>query len=65
MFEDIGLPESLLEFDSTSAAQMTAALFAIHNDYPRALARVGAAMDFVRRRQAATMQAVRRILDRT
>lgn len=65
MFQDIGLPEWLLEYDSTSAEEMTAALFAIHGDYPRALARVGRAMDFVHQRQAATMQTVGRVIGRT
>lgn len=58
MFQDIGLPEWLLEFDSTPAPKMAETLFAIHDDYPAALAKVRKAMDFVRRRQADTMRVV-------
>ncbi|MCX6908667.1 MAG: polysaccharide pyruvyl transferase family protein [Verrucomicrobia bacterium] len=63
MFRDIGLPEWLLEFDSTAAAKMAETLFAIHDDYPGALAKVKKAMAFVEQRQTATMAVVRRLLD--
>jgi len=62
MFKDIGLPEWLLEFDSTPAAKMAETLFAIHDDYPGALAKVKKAMAFVAERQAATMAVVRKAL---
>jgi polysaccharide pyruvyl transferase WcaK-like protein len=62
MFRDIGLPEWLLEYDSTPAAKMAETLFAIHDDYPGALAKVKKAMAFVERRQAATMEVVRQSL---
>ncbi|HPA16755.1 MAG TPA: polysaccharide pyruvyl transferase family protein [Verrucomicrobiae bacterium] len=62
MFKDIGLPEWLLEFDSTPAERMAETLFAIHDDYPGALAKVGRAMDFVHRRQADTMRVVGKCL---
>lgn len=59
MFEDIGLPEWLLEFDSTPASKMAQTLFAIHDDYPGALAKVRKAMDFVSAGcQADTMRVV-------
>ena len=63
MFRDIGLPEWLLEFDSTPAAKMAETLFAIHDDYSAALAKVKNAMAFVEQRQAATMTVVQKILD--
>ena len=62
MFKDIGLPEWLLEFDSTPAEKMAETLFAIHDDYPGALAKVKKAMAFVHQRQADTMGVVKKIL---
>lgn len=62
MFEDIGLAEWLLEFDSTPAAKMAETLFRIDDDYPAALAKVAKAMDFVHRRQADTMRVVKGVL---
>ncbi|MFA5191411.1 MAG: polysaccharide pyruvyl transferase family protein [Verrucomicrobiia bacterium] len=62
MFKDIGLPEWLLEFDSTPAARMAETLFAIHDDYPAALAKVKNAMAFVEQRQAETMVVTKRLL---
>ncbi|WP_435019090.1 polysaccharide pyruvyl transferase family protein [Tundrisphaera sp. TA3] len=62
MFEDIGLPEWLLEFDSTPATRMAETLFGIDADYPAALAKVARAMDFVHRRQADTMGVVKGVL---
>lgn len=64
MFRDLGLPEWLLEFDSTLADRMAATLMAIHDDYPGALAKVRRSMDFVREGQVDTMQVVGRILAR-
>jgi polysaccharide pyruvyl transferase WcaK-like protein len=63
MFKDIGLPEWLLEFDSTPTAKMAETLFAIHDDYPGALAKVKKAMDFVHQRQADGMSTVKRALE--
>lgn len=62
MFRDIGLPEWLLEFDSTPATKMAETLFTIHADYPAALAKVKKAMAFVEQRQAATMAVVKQSL---
>lgn len=62
MFKDIGLPEWLLEYDSTPAAKMAETLLAIHDDYPGALAKVKKAMAFVHQRQADTMGVVKKIL---
>jgi polysaccharide pyruvyl transferase WcaK-like protein len=62
MFKDIGLPEWLLEFDSTPAEKMQETLFAIDADYPAALAKVEKAMRFVQQRQADTMRVVKDIL---
>ena len=62
MFKDIGLPEWLLEYDSTPAARMAETLFAIHDDYPAALAKVKKAMAFVEKRQADTMAVVKKTL---
>ncbi|MBI5685554.1 MAG: polysaccharide pyruvyl transferase family protein [Verrucomicrobia bacterium] len=62
MFKDIGLPEWLLEYDSTPAAKMAETLFAIHDDYPGALAKVKKAMAFVEQRQTDTMAMVKRSL---
>jgi polysaccharide pyruvyl transferase WcaK-like protein len=64
MFRDIGLPQWLLEFDSIPAAQMAQTLFAIHDDYPAALAKVEQAMHFVQQRQADTMRVVRGLLEK-
>jgi polysaccharide pyruvyl transferase WcaK-like protein len=62
MFQDIGLSEWLLEFDSTPLDKLTETLFAIEADYPTALAKVKRAMDFVHQRQADTMRVVKSIL---
>lgn len=62
MFADIGLPEWLLEFDSTPATKMMDTLAAIHADYPAALAKVKKAMDFVHERQADGMKTVRKAI---
>jgi len=47
MFQDIGLPEWMLEMDETPADKMAETLFAIHDDYPSALAKVKKAMAYV------------------
>jgi hypothetical protein len=47
MFQDIGLPEWLLEMDETPVEKMVETLFAIDADYPAAQARVGKAMTYV------------------
>ena len=62
MFQDIGLSEWLLEFDSTPAETLKATLFEIDADYPAALAKVEKAMDFVHQRQADTMRVVKNVL---
>ncbi|MEW6306757.1 MAG: polysaccharide pyruvyl transferase family protein [Verrucomicrobiota bacterium] len=62
MFQDIGLPEWLLEYDSTPAVKMADTLFAIHDDYPRALAKVKKAMAFVHQRFAGSMKVVGKLL---
>lgn len=59
MFKDIGLPEWLLEFDSTPAMKMAETLFAMHDDYAGALAKVKKAMQFVQQRQADSMAVVK------
>ena len=63
MFADIGLPEWLLEFDSTPAEKMAQALFAIDADYPAAQARVKKAMAFVHSKFAASAGVIRRGLN--
>jgi len=62
MFKDIGLPEWLLGFDSSPAANMAETLFDIEGDYPGALAKVKKAMAFVHQRQAETMVVVKKVL---
>jgi polysaccharide pyruvyl transferase WcaK-like protein len=47
MFQDIGLPEWLLEMDETPVEKMAATLFAIDADYPAAQAKVKKAMAYV------------------
>ncbi|MGC3972316.1 MAG: polysaccharide pyruvyl transferase family protein [Pirellulales bacterium] len=62
MFRDIGLPEWLLEFDSTPASKMLDTLLTIDADYPAAQAKVAKAMQFVHDRQKATMQTVAKVI---
>ncbi len=62
MFKDIGLTDWLLEYDSTPAAKMAETLFAIHDDYAGAQAKVKKAMAFVHQRQADGMGVVKRVL---
>jgi len=62
MFKDIGLPEWLLEMDETPAAKMAETLFAIHDDYPGAQAKVKKAMAFVHQRFASSMKVVKKTL---
>lgn len=47
MFKDIGLPEWLLEIDTTPKEKVIETLLAIEADYPAALAKVKKAMDYV------------------
>ena len=47
MFQDIGLPEWLLEMDETPVEKMAETLFAIDADYPAAQAKVKKAMAYV------------------
>ena len=63
MFEDIGLGEWLLEFDSTPAEKMAETLLKIDADYPGAQAKVARAMAFVHQRQADTMRVVKKVLE--
>lgn len=60
MFRDIGLSEWLFDIDQSTAADWAKQLLAIHRDYPGAKEKVRKAMDFVQKRQAATMQVVRK-----
>lgn len=60
MFRDIGLPEWLFDIDQSTAADWSKQLLGIHRDYAGAKEKVRKAMDFVRQRQAATMQTVRK-----
>lgn len=62
MFKDIGLPEWLLEFDSTPAGTIFDTLMAISDDQPGAEAKVKKAMDYVASRQADSMAVVRKLL---
>ena len=62
MFKDIGLPEWLLELDTTPAARLIETLLAIDADYPAALRKVSKAMRFVEQRQSETMTVVRKVL---
>ncbi len=62
MFKDIGLADWLLEYDSTPAAKMAETLFAIHDNYAGAQAKVKKAMAFVHQRQADGMGVVKRAL---
>lgn len=62
MFADIGLPEWLLEFDSTPVRKIADTLFAIHDDYATARQKVATAMDFVRRKQAEGMAVIRKVI---
>lgn len=64
MFDDIGLGEWLMEFDTTPIQKITDTLFAIAADYPGALKKVKRAMDFVHQRQASTMEATSKVLGR-
>ena len=65
MFHDLGLGDWLLEFDSTPAEKMIAALMRIHADYPAAQARAAQAMHLVHDRQRQTMATVTKVLAAT
>ncbi len=64
MFEDIGLKEWLLEFDTTPAETLFQVVMTNDKDYPAAQAKVKKAMDFVRQRQADTMKVAGAVLDK-
>lgn len=62
MFEDIGLPEWLLEMDETPAEKMAATLFEIEADYAAAQAKVKKAMAYVHECFAGSMKHVSSVL---
>lgn len=62
MFKDIGLPEWLLEFDTTSIDLWAETLFAIDADYPAAQAKVKKAMAYVHECFGKSMQHVKGLL---
>ncbi|GAB4021510.1 polysaccharide pyruvyl transferase family protein [Spirosoma koreense] len=62
MFRDIGLPEWLFQVDESTAADWSKQLRLIHQDYAGARKKVATAMAFVKNRQAATMQVIKRAI---
>jgi polysaccharide pyruvyl transferase WcaK-like protein len=62
MFDDLGLGDWLLEFDSTPVEKLIATVMGIHTDYPAAQAKVAQAMRFVHERQKQTMLAAKQTL---
>jgi hypothetical protein len=62
MFQDIGLPEWLLEMDETPVEEMAETLFAIDADYPAAQAKVKKAMTYVHECFAGSMKHVKGVL---
>jgi hypothetical protein len=62
MFQDIGLPEWLLEFDTTSVDLWADTLFAIDADYAAAQAKVKKAMAYVHECFGRSMQTVRKLI---
>ncbi|HCN76252.1 MAG TPA: hypothetical protein DIT13_03535 [Verrucomicrobiales bacterium] len=62
MFQDIGLPEWLLEMDETPVEKMAETLFAIHADPGAARAKVERAMSFVHECFGKSMRHVRGVL---
>jgi polysaccharide pyruvyl transferase WcaK-like protein len=62
MFRDIGLPDWLVQVDESSADDWTKQLRLIHQDYAGAKKKVTKAMDFVRQRQASTMQVINKAI---
>jgi polysaccharide pyruvyl transferase WcaK-like protein len=62
MFDDLGLGDWLLEFDSTPAEKLIATVMGIHTDYPAAQAKLAKAMRFVHERQRQTMLAAKHTL---
>lgn len=62
MFQDIGLPEWLLEFDTTPVEKWAETLFAIDADYAAAQAKVKKAMAYVHECFAGSMQVVKQRL---
>lgn len=63
MFKDIGLPEWLLEMDETPVEKMAETLFAIHDDYAGAQAKVKKAMAYVHQCFAGSMKVVKKALE--
>lgn len=63
MFKDIGLPEWLLEFDTTPLDLWAETLFAIDADYPAAQAKVRKAMAYVHECFGRSMQVVKKLID--
>lgn len=62
MFKDIGLPEWLLEFDTTSIDLWSDTLFAIDADYAGAQAKVKKAMTYVHECFGKSMQQVKKVI---
>jgi polysaccharide pyruvyl transferase WcaK-like protein len=62
MFKDIGLPEWLLEFDTTSIDLWSDTLFAIDADYTGAQAKVKKAMAYVHECFGKSMQHVKQVI---
>jgi polysaccharide pyruvyl transferase WcaK-like protein len=62
MFKDIGLPEWLLEFDTTSIDLWSDTLFAIDADYAGAQAKVKKAMAYVHECFGKSMQHVKQVI---
>jgi len=62
MFRDIGLPEWLLEFDTTSVDLWAETLFAIDADYAGAQAKVKKAMAYVHECFTGSMQHVKKLI---
>jgi polysaccharide pyruvyl transferase WcaK-like protein len=65
MFADIGLPEWIHEREEITGERLTELVFEIHNDQQAARKKAEQAMAFVHKRQAATMSAIRNVLDAT
>lgn len=63
MFQDIGLPEWLLEMDETPVQKMAETLFAIDTDYPAAQAKVEKAMAYVHECFGKSMKHVETVIE--
>ena len=64
MLRDLGIGKWLFDIDNDPAESITAALLAIHRDFPAATGSVESAMKTVRKRQVETMAVVRSTLER-